>query len=89
VSLASWIAVRMGIARLPEGVQWRHVLGAAWLAGIGFTMSLFIAQLAFTDAAQIDEAKLGILIASSLCAVVGLAWLYVAGRPVSVEAGPK
>ena len=86
VSLASWIAVRLGVARLPEGVQWRHVLGAAWLAGIGFTMSLFIAQLAFTDDAHIDEAKLGILIASGICAVIGLAWLYVAGGRVSREA---
>ena len=52
-------------------------------------MSLFIAQLAFTDAARIDEAKLGILIASCIYAVIGLAWLYAAGGRVSREATPK
>lgn len=76
----SALAVRSGIARLPSGVQWRHLLGAAWLGGIGFTMSLFIAQLAFTDAATIAGAKLGILAASAVSAAIGLAWLYVAGR---------
>ena len=44
ISLFSWIAVRLGLARLPSGVHWKHFLGAAWLAGIGFTMSLFIAN---------------------------------------------
>ena len=86
ISLASWLAVRLGIARLPAGVQWRHILGAAWLAGIGFTMSLFIAQLAFQDAARVEEARLGILLASTICAFVGLAWLLAASRPVSPEA---
>jgi NhaA family Na+:H+ antiporter len=69
----------MGVARLPSGVGWRHVLGAAWLAGIGFTMSLFIAQLAFADTALVEEAKLGIVIGSFASALIGLAWLYTAG----------
>lgn len=80
VSLFSWIAVRLGLGRLPAGVAWRHLLGAAWLAGIGFTMSLFIAQLAFEDRVLVEQAKLGILIASSLSAVIGLAWLYFSAR---------
>ena len=79
VSLFSWVAVRAGIARLPAGVGWRHLLGAAWLAGIGFTMSLFIAELAFDAAAAVEEAKLGILLGSALSAVIGLAWLYLVG----------
>jgi len=82
----SWLAVRAGIARLPQGVAWRHVLGAAWLTGIGFTMSLFIAQLALGEARAVESAKLGILLASAISAAVGLAWLYLAagqqGAPV-------
>lgn len=75
----SWLAVRLGWARLPSGVQWKHVLGAAWLAGIGFTMSLFIAQLAFRDPALVEQAKLGILLASAVSATIGLTWLVRAG----------
>ena len=81
ISLFSWVAVRAGIGRLPAGVGWRHVMGAGWLAGIGFTMSLFIAQLAFTDANAIEQAKLGILLASCAAGVVGYAWLYWTGNP--------
>lgn len=79
VSLFSWIAVRLGWARLPAGVQWKHLTGAAWLAGIGFTMSLFISQLAFANPEVVEQAKLGILLGSALSAVVGLVWLYRAG----------
>jgi NhaA family Na+:H+ antiporter len=79
LSLFSWIAVRLGVARLPSGVRWRHLLGAAWLAGIGFTMSLFIAQLAFSAPELVEEAKLGILLGSALSAGIGLVWLYLAG----------
>jgi NhaA family Na+:H+ antiporter len=79
ISLFSWLAVRTGLARLPSGVEWKHLLGAAWLAGIGFTMSLFISQLAFDTPQAADEAKLGILLGSAIAAAIGLAWLYVAG----------
>ncbi len=79
ISIFSWIAVRTGIARLPAGVRWRHLLGAAWLAGVGFTMSLFIAQLAFASVELVEAAKLGILIGSAISASVGLVWLYFAG----------
>jgi NhaA family Na+:H+ antiporter len=75
----SWIAVKMGWARLPAGVEWKHLLGAAWLAGIGFTMSLFIGQLAFQDPALVEQAKLGIVLASAVSAAIGLAWLVWAG----------
>ncbi len=91
VSLFSWVAVRLGWARLPAGVEWKHLLGAAWLAGIGFTMSLFIAQLAFGDPAAVEQAKLGILLASALSAPIGLVWLYCAGsntpKPQEMEIG--
>jgi len=80
ISLLCWLAVRTGMARLPAGVEWRHLLGASWLAGIGFTMSLFIAQLAFTDPRMVDSAKLGILLASAISATAGLVWLVASAR---------
>jgi NhaA family Na+:H+ antiporter len=87
VTSFSWIAVRLGVGRLPEGVEWKHLMGAAWLAGIGFTMSLFIAELAFRDPLFTDEAKLGILTGSALAAVIGLTWLFrVGGKRLSANA---
>jgi len=74
----SWLAVKAGIAQLPPGVTWRHLLGAAWLGGIGFTMALFISQLAFVgDQALLEAAKLGILIASAIASCIGLCWLLL------------
>jgi NhaA family Na+:H+ antiporter len=69
--LFSWLAVRSGFAGLPEGIGWRHVYGVGWLAGIGFTMSLFISDLAFSDGALVAKAKLGILAASLISGVIG------------------
>jgi NhaA family Na+:H+ antiporter len=77
VTVFTWLAVQTRVAALPEGVAWRHVYGAAWLAGIGFTMSLFIASLAFADAALLDRAKVGILLAS--LASGGVGWLILRG----------
>ncbi len=80
ISGASWLAVRAGLAVLPRGVGWIHLCGVSWLAGIGFTMSLFISQLAFpTDPSLAEKAKLGILSASLVAAVIGFAWMYLAG----------
>ena len=67
----SWVAVRIGLASLPRDAGWRHIYGAGWLAGIGFTMSLFIASLAFTDPTYLTPAKLGILSASVIAGVIG------------------
>jgi len=75
ISGFSWLVIKLGVARLPQGVAWRHLLGAAWLGGIGFTMSLFIAQLAFDDPRYLELAKLGILLASLTSTLVGLIWL--------------
>jgi NhaA family Na+:H+ antiporter len=71
----AWFAVRTGVAALPFDVRWRQVYGAAWLGGIGFTMSLFIANLAFTDAGSLSAAKLGILGASLVSGLTGWAIL--------------
>jgi NhaA family Na+:H+ antiporter len=69
-------AVMFGIARKPEDVGWLHLLGAGMLAGIGFTMALFIANLAFTGAA-LESAKFGILLASLLSGLAGMAMLVM------------
>ena len=60
-----------GLATLPAGVTWRHVFGARFLTGIGFTMSIFIATLAFGRARVLDSAKVGILVASVVSGVLG------------------
>jgi NhaA family Na+:H+ antiporter len=65
------LAVKMGISRLPSDVSWRHILGAGFLGGIGFTMSIFIALLAFDDPAQIQSSKLAILLASFVAGSIG------------------
>lgn len=82
ITLASWLAVRLRLATLPDGVTWGHIHGAGWLAGIGFTMSLFVAGLAFGDEALLKLAKLGILVASSLAALVGSSLLLRRRRAV-------
>ncbi len=71
----TWLAVRLGLADLPQSVTWRQVFGVGLLGGIGFTMALFIAGLAFTSAEQLDASKLGILVASLIAGVVGLVLL--------------
>jgi len=75
IMLFSWLAVRSGRASLPEGVGWGQIYGGACLAGIGFTMSLFVAELAFSDEVLVAQAKVGILAASLLAAVWGWLWL--------------
>jgi len=84
IMIFALIAVRMGIARLPQAVNWRSLLGYACLAGIGFTMSLFIAMLAFDDAALVDAAKRGIVAGSLLAGIAGALLLRM--RPASCDA---
>jgi NhaA family Na+:H+ antiporter len=69
---ASWLTLRSGIGSLPAGMTMRHVVVVGAVAGVGFTMALFIAQLAFVDAKLLAAAKLGVLVASGLAAAVGL-----------------
>jgi NhaA family Na+:H+ antiporter len=72
---ASWVLVRTGVARMPAGVTHRHIFGAALCAGIGFTVAIFVAGLAFADPAVIETAKLAIILASAVAAVLGYVWL--------------
>ncbi len=81
VLLASWIAIKSGIAALPEGGTWRQLVGVSVLCGIGFTMSLFIGNLAFPGSAdQLAATKVGILVASLLSGLAGGAILVGAAR---------
>ena len=84
VTLASLASVRFGIASLPDQVSWSQMRGVSWLAGIGFTMSLFIANLAFGSGPLLDSAKLGILAASFIAGVTG--WLLLRR---SLSSGPE
>ncbi len=68
----SWLGVRLGLCRLPANTGWKEVYGIACLTGIGFTMSLFIGTLAFDPSEQLNAVRVGVLIASSLSAVVGM-----------------
>ncbi|MGV8879738.1 MAG: Na+/H+ antiporter NhaA [Sphingobacteriaceae bacterium] len=67
----TWLMVKTGMSMLPEGANWRHITGISLLAGIGFTMSLFISGLAFENPEFIDQAKYGILIASIIAGILG------------------
>jgi NhaA family Na+:H+ antiporter len=69
---ASWLAVRLGWCRLPEGVTWPGVVLVGLLGGIGFTMSIFISTLAFSDATLLAAAKAGVLLASAAAGILGL-----------------
>jgi NhaA family Na+:H+ antiporter len=83
---SSWLAVRTRIAELPAAVNWIHVTGVGLLAGIGFTVALFITGLAFTDPVLVDQGKIGILGASLVAGILGYTFLWSASRETA-EAG--
>lgn len=80
VTAGAYLAVRSGIGALPPDVHWGHIIGVAGLAGIGFTVSLFIAALLFSERELAQQAKLGILIASLVAVVTGALLLRMAAR---------
>ncbi len=81
VTLATWLAIKVGLCEMPTGMNIHHVIGAGFLAGIGFTMSIFITELAFAgDKTLLIHAKTGILFASILAAVLGFVYLLVLHR---------
>jgi len=75
ISLLSWLVVKLKFASLPEGMNWNQIRGVAFLAGIGFTMSMFISDLAFKDEEFKQIAKVGIMAASVISAIIGMVWL--------------
>ena len=75
IALFSFIGVAAGICVLPEDMGWKNIIGAGFLGGIGFTMSIFISMLAFTDADLIESSKIAILLASFISAIAGFLWM--------------
>jgi NhaA family Na+:H+ antiporter len=80
IALFSWLAVRLGLAQLPQGINFVHIVGVGFLAGIGFTMALFIAGLAFRGD-ELNYAKLGILAGSALAGAIGFMMLRIWTKP--------
>ncbi len=81
ITVFTWLAVRLGLGQLPDNMSWTHLVGVAAVAGIGFTVSLFIADLAFGDAPVLESAaKLGVLAASLLAAALGSGFLWRSSR---------
>ena len=86
ITLLCFVAVVCGFCQLPPGLKWPHVIGAGMLGGIGFTMSIFITNLAFTaNAADVNAAKMAILLASFAAGVAGFLWLRIVGKPVEAH----
>lgn len=86
IVLISLIAVRLGVCRLPLDMRWRHVFGAGLLGGIGFTMSIFITNLAFVSEANvINASKMAILLASLTAGILGFLWLKLFGKPEATD----
>jgi NhaA family Na+:H+ antiporter len=88
ITLGAWLATRLGFSELPDGVNWRQIYGAGWLGGIGFTMSLFVADLAFSgpgEALSLAAAKVGVLAASIIAGTGGWLILRRATRPPIVS----
>jgi Na+:H+ antiporter, NhaA family len=87
ITFASWLLTKIGIAKLPTEVQWRHIVGVGFIAGIGFTVSIFITELAFSDSQElIDIAKVAIFVASAISALSGsvvFLWSKRDGRRLS------
>ncbi|MCI9129723.1 MAG: Na+/H+ antiporter NhaA [Eggerthellaceae bacterium] len=76
----SWLCVKLKIAKLPENVSWKHMFGASILGGVGFTMAIFVANLAYSDPHMVTEAKLAILLASLIAGVLGFVILFLQAK---------
>ena len=76
----TWFAVKSGMARLPEGANWQHIYGVACLTGVGFTMSLFIGSLAFSDAETMNTVRLGVISGSVVSGILGVLALWLSPR---------
>ncbi|WP_292043811.1 Na+/H+ antiporter NhaA [Massilia sp. UBA6681] len=86
IFLFSFAAVALGLCRLPLDLAWRHILGAGLLGGIGFTMSIFITNLAFVGAGDtINASKMAILVASLVAGIAGFTWLKLLGGPLATD----
>ena len=80
----TWLLVRTGVARLPDGADWPHMAAVALLAGIGFTMSLFIGSLSYADLHLMNQVRVGVMAGSVTAALLGFGLLMLAGKPKAV-----
>ena len=86
ITLISFIVVSLGLCRLPLDLNWKHVFGAGLLGGIGFTMSIFITNLAFTGESDvINASKMAILLSSLMAGIIGFLWLKLFGKPTAID----
>jgi NhaA family Na+:H+ antiporter len=86
ITLLSFVAVALGVCKVPLDLHWRHVFGAGLLGGIGFTMSIFITNLAFVENLEtINASKMAILLASLLAGAIGFLWLKLLGKPKEAD----
>jgi NhaA family Na+:H+ antiporter len=85
IFISTFLAVKMRISILPGDVKWKHIFGAGLLAGIGFTMSIFITLLAFEDIALINQAKIAIMLSSLVAGILGFIWLKAVLRTPVME----
>jgi len=86
ITLLSFVAVSIGICRLPLDLNWKHIIGAGLLGGIGFTMSIFITNLAFAGRPDvINGSKMAILLASLAAGIIGFLWLKFFGQPAASD----
>ena len=72
ITFFSWLAIKLKIASLPQGITWKHIIGVGFLGGIGFTMSIFISSLAFKTPNYISNAKIGVITASIISGIIGI-----------------
>ena len=75
IALFSYLAVKLKVCSLPDDINWKAIIGVGFLGGIGFTMSIFITLLAFSDAEHIDNSKIMILVSSLIAGIIGLLFL--------------
>ena len=87
IFLATWLAVRLGIASLPRSMNWWHVLGVGLLGGVGFTVSLFVNDLAFDELILVRDGKMGILAGSIVAAIIGYVMLVLVTRKPAGSSG--
>ena len=85
ISFFARLMVWLKISKLPEGVSWKQIYGVSFLAGIGFTMSIFISELAFKDPSHKEIAKVGIMAASLLSATIGMLWLSLGSKKAQAD----
>jgi Na+:H+ antiporter, NhaA family len=88
ILLFCWLAIQIGLGSLADGLTWSHLMGAGFLAGIGFTMSIFVSILAFTDVDLVKMSQVTVLIASLASALLGAAWFAFfvrAAKPEDVD----